>query len=106
MADLPAQLLAMQQNLDAVNAVIAQHLGAVPAPLNEAVGRHGFTAPIPATQPFAETANMQRIGNDAGRKSCDLTTVESLQDGRMIVSVMKGNFTKAVQCTVGVPRTA
>ena len=105
MADLPAQLLAMQQNLDAVNAVIAQHLGAAPAPLNEAVGRHGFTAPIPATQPFAETANMQRIANDAGRKSCDLTSVESLRDGRMIVSVMKGNFTKAVQCTVGVPRT-
>ena len=104
MADLPAQLLAMQQNLDAVNAVIAQHLGAAPAPLNEAVGRHGFTAPIPATQPFAETANMQRIGQDLGRKSCDLTTVESLQNGRMIQSVMKGNFTKAVQCTVGVPR--
>ena len=66
MADLPAQLLAMQQNLDAVNAVIAQHLGAPPAPLNEAVGRHGFTAPIPATQPFAETANMQQIAQEAG----------------------------------------
>ena len=104
MADLPAQLLAVQQGLDAVNAVIAQHLGAPPAPLNEAVGRHGFTAPIPATQPFAETANMQRIAQDAGRKSCDLTTVESLKDGKMIISVMKGNFTKAVQCTVGVPR--
>ena len=100
-----ADLQALQQNFDALNAFVAQHLGAAPAPLNEAVGRHGFTAPTPATQPFAETANMQRIANDAGRKSCDLTSVESLRDGRMIVSVMKGNFTKAVQCTVGVPRT-
>ena len=95
MADVPAQVLAVQQGLDALNAYIAQHLGAPPAPLNEAVGRHGFTAPIPATQPFAETANMQRIAQEAGRKSCDLTTVESLKDGKMIISVMKGNFTKA-----------
>ena len=105
MADQAAQLQAMQQNLDAMNAFIVQHLGAIPAPLNEAVGRHGFTAPIPATQPFVETANMQRIANDAGRKNCDLTSVESFKNGRMIISVMKGNFTKAVQCTVGVPRT-
>ena len=56
-----ADLQALQQNLDALHAFVAQHLGAAPAPLNEAVGRHGFTAPIPATQPFAETANMQRM---------------------------------------------
>ena len=67
MADLPAQILAVQQNIDAVNAFLAQHMGAIPAPLNDAVGRHGFTAPTPATQPFTETANMQRIGQDAGR---------------------------------------
>ena len=104
MADLQAQLLQVQQNLYAVNAFLGQHLGAVPVPPNKAVGRHGFTAPTPATQPFTETANMQRIGQDAGRKNCDVTTVESLGNGRMIQSVMKGNFTKAVQCTVGVPR--
>ena len=104
MADLQAQLLAVQQNLDAVNAFLAQNMGAVPAPLNEVVGRHGFTAPTAATQPFTETANMQRIGQDAGRKNCDVTTVESLGNGQMIQTVMKGNFTKAVQCTVGVPR--
>ena len=105
MADQAAQLQALQQDMAAMNAFIAQHLGAPPAPLNEAVGQHDFTAPTPATQPFLETLNMQRIANDAGRKNCDLTSVESFKNARMIISVMKSNFTKAVQCTVGVPRT-
>ena len=104
MADLPQQIAHLQQQLQAVNAFLGQRLGAVPAPPNEAVGRHGFTAPTAATQPFTETANMQRIGQDAGRKNCDVSTVESLGNDQMIQTVMKGNFTKAVQCTVGVPR--
>ena len=105
MADQAAQLQALQQDMAAMNAFIAQHLGAPPAPLNEAVGQHDFTAPTPATQPFLETLNMQRIANDAGRKNCDLTSVESFKNARMIISVMRSNFTEAVQCTVGVPRT-
>ena len=104
MADPQAQILELQQQLDALTGFLGQRLGAIPAPPNEAVGRHGFTAPTAATQPFTETANMQRIGQDAGRKNLDVSSVESLRDGRMIQTVMKGNFTKAVQCTVGVPR--
>ena len=44
MADPQAQILELTQRIDALTGFLGQCLGAIPAPPNEAVGRHGFTA--------------------------------------------------------------
>ena len=61
--------------------------------------------PVVVHQPFVETTAMQRIDNNAGRKSYEIVTIETVGSENMIEMLMKGNFQSAASCSVPVHRS-